>query len=229
MCSAIMLTTAFAEPDNAIQTLKGDALKTYLTNYALNHLTHQDDETTEIELLQLDQYTTLPFCSDAIDLSIPKKNYSERTNSIALSCKGRTSWNIYFPMNVKLFTNVLVANRPIQTGEIITENDVAYEQQDKNHLLEGFYKDIHSLVGLATSRTINAGGVFTQRNTRRMPIIKKNQAVNLAIKTGNIEIQMIGIAKSDGYLSGPIKILNPSSKKIIDAIVKDTDKAEINY
>lgn len=229
LCSAIIFSTAFAEPDNAIQTLKGNALKTYLTNYAINHLTHQDDETIEVELLQLDQSTILPPCSKAIDISIPKKSYSERTASIALSCKAQTSWNIYFPMNIKLITNVLVANRAIQSGEIISENDIVYEQQDKNRLLEGFYKENSSIIGLAAARPINAGAIFTPRNTRRMPIIKKNQTVNLTIKTGNIEIQMIGIAKSDGYLNGPIKILNSSSKKIIDAIVKDTDKAELNY
>ena len=40
---------------------------------------------------------------------------------------------------------------------------------------------------------------------------------------------MIGIAKSDGYVDGLIKVLNPTSKKIVDAVVTGKDRAEIIY
>jgi flagella basal body P-ring formation protein FlgA len=40
---------------------------------------------------------------------------------------------------------------------------------------------------------------------------------------------MLGIAKSDGFLNDRINVLNPSSKKIIDAIVVSSTQAEINY
>ena len=55
------------------------------------------------------------------------------------------------------------------------------------------------MIGLAARHSIYAGSVFNKTNTVSLPVIKKNQTITLAIKTGPVEIQMLGIAKSDGY------------------------------
>lgn len=220
---------AMAEPDPVINTLQGNALKTYITNYAINHMQHQEDETIDVSITQLDQNISIPQCSDSIDITLSKPGLPEQSTAVTLSCKGQPQWNVYVPINIKILTHVLIANRFIRTGEIISEEDISSAEQDKNHLSDGYFKDTQAIIGLAARHSIYSGSVFSKTNTIPLPLIKKNQTVSLAIKTGPVEIQMLGIAKSDGYLNQPIKILNPSSKKIIDAIVKSSDKAEINY
>lgn len=218
-----------SEPDPVISTLQSNQLKSYITNYAINHMQHQDDETIDVNVTQLDQNISLPQCSESIDISLSNQSIPEQSTAVTLSCKAQPQWNIYVPINIKIMTQVLVANRFIRSGEIITAEDITFAQQDKTHLSGGFFKDNDAIIGLAARHSIYTGSVLSKTNTMSLPAIRKNQTISLAVKTGPVEIQMLGIAKSDGYLNQPIKILNPSSKKIIDAIVKSSDKAEINY
>lgn len=217
--------SAAAETDNLLKTLHGQELHTHIANYAALHIPHQDDETIEVTPVKLNQNLTLPSCSTDIDISISKQS----ANSVTLSCHTQPQWNIYIPINVKILTKVLVTNRIIGTGEPITTNDIIYEKQDKSLLTNGFFKDPKEVVGLVARYNMNTGTVLTKNNLKQLPIVKKDQTITLAVKTGGIEIKMLGIAKSDGYLNERINVLNPSSKKIIDAIVTSSTQAEINY
>lgn len=229
LLSILYLTPSFSESDNRINQLQDSELKTYITNYAANHIPHQDTETLEVNITQLRQDFKLPACSSPIHIEMPNQIAATHANTVTLSCKDEPQWNIYVPINIKIFANVLVANRLIKTGAIISPEDVVYQKLDKHHLTDGYFMDTKDLIGLAANHSIQAGAVLNQKNTRRIPLITKNQTITLAVKTGAIEIQMIGIAKTDGFMNEPIKILNPSSKKIIDAIVTDKNKAEINF
>lgn len=228
-CTLLGAMTVMAEPAENLRTLQGDAFKTYIVNYALNHLSHQDDETLEINVLPLEKQIILPACTTAIDISMTSQLVAKQANSVTLSCRESPQWNIFVPINIKVFTDVLIANRLIKMGELLSASDTTYEKQDKNNLPDGFFKDQGEINGLAAKHNISAGSIITGKNTKQLPIIKKNESVSLLIKTGGVEVQMIGIAKSDGYLNDTIKILNPSSKKVIDAIVKNNHLAEINY
>jgi flagella basal body P-ring formation protein FlgA len=229
LLATLYTNAASAEADSNIQNLQGQQLKSYITDYALNHLAHQDDQTIEVNVMQLDPNIKLRPCATAIDISLSSQGHSEQSSAITLNCKETQPWTLYIPLNIQRFINVLVANRLMKAGDVITADDITFEKQDINHLTDGFFKDEQAIVGLAVLHSLNSGTVFNRRNTKAIPVIKKNQTLSLAIKTDGVEILMQGIAKSDGYLNQPIKVLNPSSKKIIDAIVKDNNKAEINY
>lgn len=223
------IVSASAQPDPTLNTLKGEDLKAFVSHYALKNVPHQDNESIEVEVMQLDHNISLPSCSSAIDISMSRKSLPERASAVQLSCNEKPQWNIFVPISVKVFTDVLVTNRLILTGEPLSANDVTFEKQDKNRLIDGYFTDEDTIVGLVARHSINAGAVLTTRNIKQLPLIKRNQTISLALVHGAIEIDLQGIAKSDGYLNDTIKVLNPSSKKIIDAIVKDSGKAEINY
>ena len=126
------LAPVSAEPDATLNTLKGDDLKAYVTHYALKSMSHQDNETIDVTVMQLDHNITLPPCTSAIDISMSRKNLPEHASAVQLSCSEQPQWNIFVPINVKIFTDILVANRLIMTGETLTTNDVTFEKQDKN-------------------------------------------------------------------------------------------------
>lgn len=222
-------SSAIAETDSSIRKLHGTELNQFIANYASSHIPHQDDETVEASVTKLKQNIILPACPADIDIAISKQTMGGIPSSVTLSCQEQPQWNIFIPINVKILTNVIVANRQISSGETITANDITFEKQDKNLLNNGFFKDEKLVVGQIARYSINTGVALTKNNVKPLPIIKNNQTITLIVKTGGIEIQMLGIAKSDGFLNDRINVLNPSSKKIIDAIVVSSTQAEINY
>ncbi len=202
-------------------------LESIVHSFVTKRFDARGDERINVQVSSLDENTKLSRCQSTIEASFAQGNMSGQSNAVILKCHSEPGWNVYVPVTVQIFTKVVAANRLIVPGDMITEHDLAYAEFDKNRLYDGFFKDMKEVVGLSVVRSIPAGTALTKRNVRQVAIIKRNQAVTLVIKTGAVEITMSGIAKSDGYMNDVVKVLNPSSKKIIDAVVTGPERARI--
>ncbi len=195
--------------------------------FVTQHVEHHDDERIIININALSPTAASLHCESDIQASFANGSNAAQFNAVALQCHSEPSWTIYVPVSVQIMSNVVSASHLISPGDIITEHDLAYVESDKNRLYDGFFKDKKDLIGLSVVRTISEGTVLSKRVVRPVAIIKRNQTVTLILKKGAIEIDMLGIAKSDGYLNEVVKIWNPSSKKLIDAVAIGPDRAQL--
>lgn len=205
-----------------------DRIKSAIDLFITNQLQQSDEEKVVVSVNQIDTLK-LARCQNPLKVSFPQDNATSQANAVLVSCDGETSWNIFVPVQIQLMTSIVSVNRVVYAGEVITEDDLVYERADKNRLYDGYYKEKNDVIGLAALRAISAGSPLTKKNLKQMPVVKRNQTITLTLRKGAIEIEMIGIARSDGYVDGMIKVLNPSSKKIVDAVVTGKDRAEILY
>jgi len=226
LCFAVL---CFVLSSHAATSESTQSSKQLIRNFVLQNTPHAADESIEINITQLDQNFKLPTCSTPIKPSFTKPNAPAQSTAIQLSCESIPSWNVYVPVNIKVLIDVLTTERTISSGDTITDSDITLGKHDKNRLSDGYFKDKSAILGLTAARSIQAGMPITKKYLRASKIIKKNESVNLIVKHGGIQISVLGIAKSDGYLHDTIHVINPSSKKIIDAVVTGPNRAEINY
>ncbi len=201
----------------------------YIAQFTEQQLEVNPDEEAKVIISQLDEHMKLPTCATPIEASMSQPGISSATNAVVLQCRGAANWTLYVPVKISLSTKVAVAGHVIRPGEIIDEQDVVVQKRDKFALHAGYFSQVNDVVGHSAASFIPAGGVFTGKNIKRVPLIRKKQTVALVLKHGSIEISMTGIAKADGYLHDYIKILNPSSQKVVDAEVVSSGKAVIIY
>lgn len=202
--------------------------KTYIEHFAMQEIHPQPDDGIEVHLVHIDDQMKLPNCSSTIEASLAQEGLSA-SNSVILRCRANPEWVIYIPIQIKMWINALSTARRIMPAEIITENDFVIQKHDKFQLYEGFFQDKNEVIGQVATQLIPAGKVFSKRNLKPLPLIKRNQTMTLILKHGPIEISMQGIAKSDGFFHDVVKVINPSSRKIVDAIVVGNQTAEIIY
>ena len=124
-------------------------------------------------------------------------------------------------------TRVVVAKRTISATEIIGLEDLDYAQYDRNRLYNGYFQDPKALVGRVASQVILAGVVLTKKNVQQPVLIHRNQLIDLIAKSNTVTVTMKGVAKTDGRLNEAIQAYNPSSKRTLDAVVMDSNRAEI--
>jgi len=222
-----MISILWSSTINAEEYETKGHLESIVEAFVLEHIERRDDEHITVQVNSLNANIKLSYCESKIDISFAKGNSLSQSNAVVLQCHSEPSWNIYVPVSVQILSKVVAADRLIASGDIITEHDLVYEEYDKNKLYDGYFKDISDVVGLSVVRSIPAGTALTKRNVRQVAIIKRNQMVTLVLKTNGFEIDMVGVAKSDGYLNEVVKVLNPSSKKIIDAVVIGPARAQI--
>ncbi len=113
------------------------------------------------------------------------------------------------------------------SGTMIQDSDLAYSKQDKKRLPEGFYLEPADIIGLSTLHAISPGNAYTPKNVKQRRLVERNHTIKLEINQGGVKVEMMGIAKSNGALNETIKIMNPSSKKIIYGVVTGKDRVEI--
>lgn len=200
----------------------------YINNIILASIPTEEGEKIETVVLQFNAQTNLPYCKSDFDVSLAHPGLSSPTNTVLLSCKEENQSVLYVPVQIKLMTDMLSASRRIMPGEVITEKDVVIQKFDKYQVYDDYFQEISQVNGLVAGRLIPPGSILLKKSITKALFIKKNQHVTLILKEGPIEVSMSGIAQMDGYLNDTIKIVNPSSKKIVDGTIVGPGKVEIH-
>lgn len=77
------------------------------------------------------------------------------------------------------------------------------------------------------TRSIRKGQILETGHLQPLPLVSKEDIVNVVVKDGNITIKMTGIAQNDGWMGEQIMILNPSSKKSFRGRVAGPNLVEV--
>lgn len=203
------------------------AIQAEVEAFVTSTVHHEPNEELMVHIPPLDPALHLGTCRSNHRISFLPNTLPEQANSVHIACDSEPQWQLYVPVRIQILTPVVVAKQTLLPGLLLTKSCLTYAKKDKNLLYNDYFKKRSELIGLSTTRQIQAGMPLTIKNTRKMALIKRNQPVTLVFKKGSIEIAMSGIAKSDGYLNESVQIMNPSSKKIIDALVTGSGTAEI--
>lgn len=202
-------------------------IKNIAKDFVTKNITLEEGETLELQISKSDLPSKLAACSSEITAAFPKETNKERISAVELTCNGDNSWHVFVPVNAQVFAKVLVAKQTLMANEPITEADLEYSQYDINHLYSGYFKDKNEVLGQVAAQTINAGVVLNKKNIHGRKLVLKNQSIDLIARSNTLEVTMKGIAKTDGGLNDTITAYNPSSKKMLDAVVVGLNRAEV--
>lgn len=200
-----------------------------VSEFVTKHIQLNDNESLSVQVDKLAETTKLIRCKTLPRLSFPEGLAPEKSSVVSVECVETPGWRIYVPFQYQLLTPVVVAKHKMLSGDAINPADLAIKPMNNRYSFNRCFKSIEDVFGLSASRVILEGEAITNGNTRKMPLIKRNQSVTLQLKRGPVIISMVGVAKSDGYLNESVPIINPSSKKVIDAVTTGVGQAELVY
>lgn len=213
--------SVYAQPLESIDTINALAKSFIEKNTPLD-----PGDRMEVHLGQAANNLQLTRCSEAIDVSVPA-NSSEQPSTLTMRCTGPEAWQVYVPVSTVIFTKVVVTRQPIPSNEKIEQNMLTTAEMDKNQLFLGYYKEMKDVVGLVSTNGIASGSVINKRNATQPILIKRNQGVSIVAIKGSIMVRADGIAREDGALNNSIKVFNPSSKRVLDAIVINSSTVQV--
>lgn len=197
-------------------------------NFLINSIQIEPGETIEVKVNQSNTPLQVSACLGDITANYPKNANKDLPSTVELSCNNPQPWHIFVPVDVQIFTKVIVAKRTIAPKEVITDEDIDYVAYNKNRLFNGFFTKREDVAGNETSRLVTAGTILTKKNVQLPLLVHRNQMVSLISQSNAVIVTMQGIAKDDGSLNSLIKVYNPSSKRTVEAIVIGPNKAQIS-
>ena len=201
-----------------------DAIKTYFDNNNFK------------ENFTINKKLNLPSCSK--DIEINKKFNSFKT--LEIICNQKNNWTYNLRVNIKKLkktkqnskkiryrtVNLLKIKNNIRKGQIITEDDIYYENVRAPGSANYFSKK-EEIIGKKAKITIRKGQIARLRHVEKDWTVKEGQKVIIENNSSNIQILVDGIALNSAMKGEYLDVLNKSSGKTLKVWVKNNKKVSI--
>jgi flagellar basal body P-ring formation protein FlgA len=217
----LISSSSLAEPFET-----ADHLKNVAKEFVTNNITLAPDDTMEVIVSEPNVGLHLSTCANPIKATLPKEANKELITAVELSCDGNEPWQILLPVDIQMFTNVIVTKQALATKAVITDADIDYIPVNKNRLFNGYFKDRNEVIGLVTMHPMMPGTILTKKNLTQPVMVHKNQIVTLTAIHHQVMVTMQGVARTDGAFNSVIKVFNPSSKRLVDAVITGPNQAQ---
>ncbi len=120
--------------------------------------------------------------------------------------KGKTRTQSFISLKIKLYDNVLIANRTIKRGEKLSPSDFSIKEIDVSELRSKAVKTGTDLENYTAKRNIKKNKVLTEILITRKTLIERNRIVKAVKRVGNIEISFNVKTRSAGNKDDLIKV-----------------------
>ena len=137
--------------------------------------------------------------------------------------------NLTVLVEVEALTEMVVATRTLERGEVLGESDVALARRDLAHLQGRFCRSKDEVLGLRVKSAIRANSPLRGDYLERMPIIKSGQLVTIVVENEVVRITASGRAKGAGALGDTIMVQNLGSQKDVAARVVDASTVKVDF
>ena len=174
----------------------------------------------------LDSRLALAACGQPVRVAADLSRQQARVNA-RVSCSAPSPWNLYVPVEIRVYRPVLVATRELRRGEAIGAGDVALEE--RNALASVGSPPLTQpadVDGLSARRTIAPGTVLNASLVEPPVLVRRGDRLGVSARTGGITVQTSGEALGTARLGERVRVRNLQSGRVIDAVVTGSGSAE---
>lgn len=130
-----------------------------------------------------------------------------------------------FPWEVE--EPVVVPRRVIRAGDTIRTEDLEVKSLPIGGGFERYALTMDELVGRTARRTLLAGRPVASRLVERPAAVERGASVTVRVHVGPMVVTMDGEAMEAGAVGESVKVLNPSSKRVLSGRVVDHGTIEV--
>jgi len=212
------------------QIIYRETIESIFTDYVLNNSSWEPDNVI-IEKVNAPQSIALPEGKLSWDIN-------ERRNNNFL---GNTSLNIEFAVNgasirkiivsgkISITRDVLRAARNIDSGEIISADDLMLVSENTIRLSKGLLISPKKIIGKRATRRIMADQKVKLGMFEVPPLIEKGDRVIIKAENNEIRITVSGEALEKGCSGDKIRVRNIRSGQEVIATVRNSDIVEVYF
>lgn len=136
----------------------------------------------------------------------------------ALPMKGRFDEMVELP----------VLSRPLASGQIITEDDLALKSFPMHYQRAGVVNDQAELLGKSVRRNVSDHRPIREHEVSLPIVVKKNDLISIHYNNANLAITTTGQVMADAAIGDVVAIKNLNSDKTIRAVIRDGKTAIVN-
>lgn len=205
-------------------------LKTTLL-HELDTMAHSMDLTdyeSRVSVSYIDPRLKLAPCAHTPELDIPMPLRLGRLH-IKITCRTPTRWSINVPVELKLFTDVVIFSHPMGKNTVIASDDIGWQNTDISKLRSGYFINDSQVIGKQSKRATAGKTIVTPHLLQPALMIRKGDAVIIQAAKGQMIVKMGGEALADGREGRQIRVKNARSQRIVKARVVAPGIVQVDF
>lgn len=219
--------TSYAQGVQDIQIIRKEVL-THAENYFQEvHGIKAFKNNVELTVGRLDPRLRLAKCDKDLTLKIQEPPHGGRNSTVKTSCQGTKRWTVYIPLTVDIYSEVVVANKGLVRGDVLTDDDLTYRRMNIAKNGYGLVDDIEKIKGLELKRPLRQGETLKKSYLTYPDIVLKGQPVMVSSSSRFLTVEAPGVALKNGHMGEFIKVKNERSQRIVDAKVVAPGKVAV--
>ena len=163
-----------------------------------------------ITVARLDNRLRLQKCQGPLHVFAPGTRPTLGATNLGVRCT-TPAWKVHVPVNVKAYTDVLVARHPIPRGEAITKDKLTFMRHDVGRYHTGVFLNVDDLDGMIARRTIRDKAVITAQMIKPRRLISRGEVITIIAEINGLKIRTAGEALMDGHQGQIIRVKNSRS------------------
>lgn len=112
-----------------------------------------------------------------------------------------------------------VLTRALNRGEAIGPADLALERRPRDTTGTDTLSSAAAAVGQIAQRSLSAGAMLRVGDVAPPDLVQRGEPVTIVFEAPGVSLSLRGIANESGRMGASIAVLNPSSKKVLQASV----------
>lgn len=167
----------------------------------------------EIGVGTLDERLKLAPCAQ-VEPYVPAGARLWGKTSIGLRCLDAAAWNVFLPVNIRVFVPALVAARQLLPGQLAQEGDVLREEVELTREAGTVVTQLAQIEGKLLSRALAAGQALKQDHFRAPPAVNAGDAVQVVYTGSGFSISTNGRAMSPAADGQPVRVQTDSGRMV---------------
>jgi flagella basal body P-ring formation protein FlgA len=179
----------------------------------------------EISAPAIDPRLTLTRC-DSLEAFLPTGARLWGNSTVGVRCQAPDKWSLFVPVQVRVWTDVVVATRSVPRGQVLKVDDVMLQSLDLTQLPRGVLTDVHSVQGKAAVGRIAGGMPVRSDMLRGVAVVFQGQSVRVIFVGDGLRVSSEGRALGNAGQGEPVQVRSASGK-LIRGIVQGPGIVEV--
>jgi len=161
-------------------------------------------------------------CSDPDGFSIAVRTQIQTDSPVSIL--GDNAADALQPSNE--VAKIVKLSRSLRRGEVITNDDLVLVASP-DHRLVGYFENLDDVIGRKTNRSLSVNQAVRNRHLEMDWLVQKDQTVTIETQIGGVTVAGSGLALDNAQMGDLLKVLNQSSKVIVEGRVVSEKKVKI--
>jgi flagella basal body P-ring formation protein FlgA len=148
--------------------------------------------------------------------------------SVGVRCVAPTTWSLYVPVQIKVSNRVLVAVRPISSGQQVQADDVELQMRDITRFAGSALTSLDQLAGRTAMSPIPNGTILRAEMLRAANVIRQGQTVQLTARGNGFTVTSEGQAMGNAA-AGQVITVKTRSGQLVKGIARGEGVVEVNF